>query len=94
MKAFSKKMMQEIAYDDYSEANLIEDNIVEVSRWSIIHEIIFEYKEKFYKSSYSKGATEMQDESPYEYDEDMINCTEVEQKEIMVKQWVEVKNEN
>lgn len=87
-------MMQNIAYNDCVAVTLIEDEIIEVTRWSIIHKIIFEYEKKFYQSVYSKGATEMQDESPYEYDGDMINCIEVEQKEVMVKQWVEVENEN
>ena len=38
----------------------IEDNIIDTSRWSIIHEIIFEDGGKFYRTTYSVGATEMQ----------------------------------
>lgn len=65
----------------------IEDNIYDTRRWSEDHEIVFKYDGKYYQACYSCGATEMQDESPWEY-EDEIDCTEVVQKEILVKKWV------
>ena len=65
------------------------DEVVDNSRWSIHHEIVFEHEGKFYKTWYSVGATEYQDESPWEYDDD-VQCREVELKEVMVKQWVPV----
>ena len=43
--------------------------------WSVHHEMVFKYEGMFYRTHYSVGATETQDESPYEYDEDMIECT-------------------
>lgn len=67
---------------------VIEDNIIETSRWSALHEIIFKYNDKYYLTSYSEGLTEMQDESPWEYDDDEVDCFEVEQKEVLIKQWV------
>ncbi len=42
---------------------------------------------KHYCSSYSNGLTEQQDESPYEYANDEEECGEVEQVEVLVKQW-------
>ena len=70
------------------EGDVIEDRIIDTSRWSIIHEIIFKWKDgKFYKTTYSEGATEMQDERPWEY-EDKVTCTEVELKEVTIKKWV------
>ena len=39
--------------------------------------MIFRYGTKFYTSTYSEGATEMQDEYPYEYDGDEVECKEV-----------------
>lgn len=63
------------------------DEITDTSRWSIHHRIIFSYQGKFYQAYYSEGATEMQDESPWEY-EDEIECVEVELKEVKVKKWV------
>ena len=41
---------------------------------------------------YSEGATEFQDERPWEYD-DEIKCTEVELKEVKVKKWIPVEDE-
>ncbi|MCC0645357.1 hypothetical protein KGF41_13910 [Clostridioides sp. ZZV14-6150] len=67
------------------------NSVIDTSRWSISHEMIFEYKGKFYRTYYSEGATEMQDESPFEYEDDIIECEEVELKEILVKKWVSVK---
>ena len=68
----------------------IEDKVIDNSRWSIQHEIIFEHEGKFYRTHYQVGATESQDEGPWEYD-DEIECTEVAQKEITVMAWVPVK---
>lgn len=72
--------------------NTIVDKIIDTTRWSIVHEIVFEDKGHFYSTTYSEGATEMQDERPWEYD-DEINCTEVELKEVTVKKWMPVDKE-
>lgn len=45
------------------------DEITDQSRWSVHHRIIFPYQGKFYEAYYSEGATEMQDESAWEYDD-------------------------
>ena len=49
----------------------IETKIVDHSRWSVISEGIFEHipSGKFYSLSWSVGATESQDESPFEYED-------------------------
>lgn len=67
----------------------IKDDITSTSRWSIHHEIIFAHDGKFYHAHYSEGATEMQDERPWEYETE-VECIEVELKEVMVKKWVNV----
>ena len=71
--------------------NTIVDNIIDTGRWSIYHEIVFSDKGRFYMTTYSEGATECQDESPWEY-EDEIECTEVELKEVKIKKWVPVED--
>jgi hypothetical protein len=63
------------------------DEITDTSRWSVHHRIIFAYRGRFYETNYSVGATEMQDESPWEYD-DQVECIEVELKEVKVKKWI------
>ena len=88
-KIFSKDYLMDeldLPYD-----NTIVDRIVNTTRWSIVHEIVFEDHGKFYMTTYSKGATECQDESPWEY-KDEIKCTEVELKEVKVKKWVPVED--
>lgn len=70
--------------------NSVSDEITGTSRWSVFHTIVFQDKDgKFYEANYSCGATEMQNEGPWEY-EDIIECVEVEQREVPVKQWVSV----
>ena len=73
----------------FNSNNVIEDIIIDTSRWSIAHEVIFKYNSKFYRTTYSIGSTECQDESPWEYD-DEVECYEVEEKEVLVKKWVNV----
>lgn len=64
----------------------IKDTIIDTSRWSEHHEIIFAHDGKFYRANYSQGLTENQDESPWEYLEE-VECIEVELKEKLVKVW-------
>ncbi len=68
----------------------IEDKIIETTRWSTLHEIVFKYNDKFYQTTYSCGSTEQQDESPWEYEEE-VECAEVEQVEKVVKVWQAIK---
>ena len=66
------------------------DEITDTSRWSVHHRIVFKHDDKFYETYYSEGATEMQDESAWEYD-DEVECDEVELKEVTVVKWIKVK---
>lgn len=58
---------------------VLRDTITDTGRWSIHHSLIFKLKEtgKIYHTHYSVGATERQDERPWEYD-DKVLLTEVE----------------
>lgn len=62
----------------------IYDKIVGHRRWSVDHERVFEHEGRFYRTSYSIGATESQDESPYQYDPAEIECPEVFPKQVTV----------
>lgn len=66
--------------------------IVGHSRWSVVYRIIFEYQSKFYENFYSVGATEQQDEGPWEYEEE-VECMEVHQVEKLKKVWELVASE-
>lgn len=84
---FSKDYLKDELHLPYE--NAIVDSIIDTTRWSIIHEIVFADKGKFYRTTYSEGATECQDERPWEY-EDEIECEEVELREVKVKKWMPV----
>ena len=87
---YKKEELQRMAWDDSSLLTKVEDNIVDNSRWSIIHDVVFRDNKtgKHYGSGYSVGATESQDESPYKYDAEEIDCQELVQKEVTMKRWV------
>ena len=63
-----------IVYRDNSNFEVILEEIVDTSRWSVHYRIIVRRKsdDKFFESYFSCGATEMQDEQPYEYDDEAI----------------------
>lgn len=66
----------DILWDD--NGAIIRDKIISKSRWSIRHELIFIYTDrKYYRTTYQEGATEYQDENPWQY-VDEVECTEVE----------------
>ena len=69
---------------------MVQSELVDTSRWSNIHEVVYKDLDsgKFYSSTYSVGATECQDESPYENDGDEIEFTEVVPKEVIEIEYV------
>ncbi len=68
---------RDIINGDDSNFVIIEDRIVGTRRWSVVYEIVVQRKTdgKYFKDGYRRGATESQDERPYEYSEP--NFTEV-----------------
>lgn len=88
--SIEKDRLRNIICDDDEEAELIEEEITDTSRWSVHHEAIFKLGGKFYRTHYSVGATEMQDERPYEYEGDFVDVEEVEPAEIIRTEYVHV----
>ena len=86
-RVFSKEFMLDILDCGYLERKLVDH-----SRWSLMYEIVFEHEGKYYKASYTVGATEVQDESPWEY-EDEVTCFEVHKVSKTIEVWEEVKEE-
>ena len=78
--------------DDDSPWSIVENDIIDTCRWSEIYNFTVHDKEtnKYYNTTYSCGATECQDEGPWEYEGDLINVTEVEPKEVTVIRYVPV----
>lgn len=69
------------------DCDLVNEEIIDTRRWSIIKEIVFQDKDgKYYQTTYSEGATECQEEAPWEY-EDEVECVEVELREVKIMKW-------
>ena len=75
-------------YEGKSAAEIIYDKITDTGRWSEYHEAVFKLDGQFFMTEYSRGSTEMQDESPYEYDGEWIEVPEVVPKEVTVIKYV------
>lgn len=73
----------------YRDEIIAYDEIVGHSRWAVQHELIFAHDGKFYRTHYQRGATESQDDRPWEY-EPTVECEEVHQVEKLVKVWEKV----
>jgi len=69
---FSKEFLLEEVLDS---EKVVKHEIVGKRRWSVDYWAVFKHEGKFYGTSV--GATERQDESPYEYAPDEIECPEV-----------------
>lgn len=91
-KSFDKNTLLEILEEEADGYTLLENEIVDTSRWFNIFSIVFKDKTtgKFYSTDYRVGATECQDEGPWEY-QDAVMCTEVEPVEVTVTQYHNVK---
>jgi len=87
---FSKKFLQETVYGD-TDAEVVEDKIIDHRRWSLDYEMVFKHKGRYYRTYYSKGATEIQDESPFENEPDEIEVPEVVRIRKVSHVWVEKK---
>jgi len=81
----TKKEADELNLPD----SAIADWIIDTTRWSVIHAIIFQKGDKYYQTSCSIAATEMQDESPWEF-VDTIECTEVHKVSRTIEVWESV----
>jgi hypothetical protein len=84
---FSKEWL----IDNVVDGKPISNEIVGHGRWSVTHRCIFDFEGKYYSTSYSVGATEMQDEEPYEYATDPIECREVVKEEYTAIRYVPAK---
>jgi hypothetical protein len=71
-----KEVMRAILWE--GEGEIVRDTIIGNGRWTINHELIFRYNDKLYMAYYDVGSTEMQDESPWEYDAE-VKCYEMEE---------------
>lgn len=84
-KTFKTKDLLDLDLPDEA----VHEEIIDSTRWSNIYEIVFEHDGSFWQTTYSCGATEQQDEGPWEY-EDEVDCLQVEKRQVTVEKWVAV----
>lgn len=84
-RKFAKEELLEALQGDSAKYETVVNEIDGTSRWSATYTYVFKELEtgKFYRTWYNCGLTEYQDESPWEY-EDEIQATEVEPVEVTV----------
>ncbi len=78
---FTKSQARDSIWGDLEGFDVVLDTLVDTTRWSEIHDVVIKRTSdgKFFTDSYSVGATEMQDESPWEYSEpNFVECVPVE----------------
>ena len=87
-KTFDKAYLTEELALPYSKY-VVSDTITDTGRWNIEHELVFRdpADNKYYRTSYREGATELQDEHPWEY-KDTVEAVEVEKKLVIKEVYV------
>jgi hypothetical protein len=88
----TKQEARDILDGDLNGAKVISNTLTDHSRWSLSYRLIFEMGGKLYETSYSRGATENQEERPFEYDKE-VKCAEVEAYDKTVTDWRPVRGE-
>lgn len=71
------------------DVEVIEDSIIGAGRWSIHHLLTVRIKDQFYQTRYRVGATECQEERPWD-DQESVEFKEVVRREKLVQVWVPV----
>ena len=95
-KKFSAEILRELLWDEEyedeqgNEYKVVETKIIDTTRWSIIKSMVFTFDNKYYHTTYSVGATEYQDERPFENTE-IVECQEVEPYEVITIEYRPVK---
>jgi len=96
-KSFKKTDLQDLLFGDVDSEDptclkLIEETLDDTDRWTSQHTMVFQDGDKCYETYFSKGLTEMQDERPFEYEPDEIECIEVHEVEVTTIVWKKVKD--
>lgn len=76
----------------YPNLEVVHSKMIDTSRWSHVYERVYKDLDtgKYWRTSYSVGATECQDEHPYENDGDTVEFTEVVPRETIKIKYVAV----
>lgn len=72
------KFDKELLLEKLDGRDKVLDILKDSTRWSLHYRFVFKHEGKLYETHYSIGSTEMQDEGPWEYEDEDIDCQEVE----------------
>lgn len=64
---FPREYMRDLLWGGAEGAKVVEDVLTGTGRWTINHRLTFEQNGVLYQTTYREGATECQDERPWEY---------------------------
>lgn len=79
-RVFPKAQLLEMLYEGGSgDIDAIEETVTGTGRWSVNYRVIFRCRTDgtHWEAYFSKGATEQQDERPWQHDGDNIACNQV-----------------
>lgn len=89
-KTFSGAELRDFLDGDKTKFVLVREDVVDSSRWSIIKRLLFreigQDESEAWLAHYSVGATELQSEGPFEY-EDTVECALLKKTERAVAVW-------
>lgn len=68
----------------------VKDEIIDHTRWAVMHYMVFEYEGRLFQTFYNVGATENQDHMPWDYDADPLECQEVRAVERVIIEYEKV----
>lgn len=80
MATFKKKDLQDLVGAEGCDGlDVVQDQISGKARWAILYRLVFKDNAtgRFYATTYRRAATEQQNEVPFEYSPDAIDCDEV-----------------
>ena len=92
---FNTEDLHKLVYSDtVGKLERIQDTITGNGRWSIHHHLVFHNQEdnNYYETQYSVGATEYQDEQPFEYEDDYVECDQVFPEKVTITVYNNKKN--
>ena len=97
-RTFPKKVLQLLLGEDIEDfedlpLDIVSDKVYDNSRWSVHSRLVFSHGDKFYQVDYSRGATEYQDERPFENDSAEVICIEVKKTPVTVMKYLPVEQE-
>lgn len=97
-RTFPKKVLQLLLGEDIEEfedkpLDIISDKVYDNSRWSVHSRLVFSHGDRCYQVDYSRGATEYQDERPFEYASENVICIEVKKTPVTVMKYLPVEQE-